>query len=140
MRRLHRRRVRSVCSLVSSACCVLCVLVCISTATAACISSADLAALVRSFCLPGALDFQHLHSDGAAAQSGRYGDVKLGTRADGSTFYHDDPEAEEAEGCSFRTCNFRDLDVSHVGVTVNFPMGANPQPGTRTSRPWLSVR
>ena len=128
MRRLHWRRVRSACSLVSSACyrCVLCVLVCISTATAACISSANPAVLVCSFCLPGALDFQHLHSDGAAAQSGRYGDVKLGTRADGSTFYHDDPEAEEAGGCSYRTCNFRDLDVSHVGVTVNFPMGATP--------------
>jgi hypothetical protein len=41
------------------------------------------------FVLPGALDFQHLHSDGAAAQSGHYKDVKLGTRADGSTFHCD---------------------------------------------------
>jgi hypothetical protein len=56
------------------------------------------------FCLPGALDFQHLHSDGAAQQDGRYGDVKLGTRADGSTFHHHDLDATEVESCTYGAC------------------------------------
>ena len=59
MRRLHWRRVRAACCFWSRQH-VLC---CDPSS-----SSADLAAWVRSFCLPGALDFQHLHSDGAAAQ------------------------------------------------------------------------
>jgi hypothetical protein len=54
------------------------------------------------FCLPGALEFQHLHSDGAAQQDGKYGDGKLGTRdADGSTFYHKDVDAPEIDGCTY---------------------------------------
>ena len=77
------------------------------------------------FVLPGATDFQHLHSvsaplllpasfgkpsraraatlgwgqDGSAPQDGKYRDVKLGRRADGSTFWGD-LDMDEAEGCS----------------------------------------
>ena len=64
------------------------------------------------FALPGALNFQHLHSDGAAAQSGQYKDVKLATRAaDGSTFWCE-LGAQELPGCSYRVVNYRDLPVS----------------------------
>mgnify|MGYP002631563647 CR=1 FL=1 len=57
------------------------------------------------FTLPGALDFQHLHSDGAAPQDGHYSDVKRGTRvADGSTFHHHDLDAPEADDCTYGAC------------------------------------
>ena len=53
--------------------------------------------------LPGALDFQHLHSDGGAGQEAKYRDVKLGTRPDGSTFWvelskEEDPRCTYAYG------------------------------------------
>eukprot|EP01043_Picozoa_sp_COSAG02_P000187 COSAG02_NODE_3_length_74588_cov_108.368430_26_plen_364_part_00 len=61
------------------------------------------------FCLPGALDFQHLHSDGAAQQDGRYGDVKLGVRADGSMFHHHNLDAPEVDGCTYGACGSPNL-------------------------------
>jgi hypothetical protein len=73
------------------------------------------------FVLPGATEFQHLHSDGAARQDGMYRDVKLGTRTDGSTHWIE-LHGNEADATNYRVVNYRELPVSHIGVTVNFPM------------------
>ena len=89
------------------------------------------------FCLPGATEFQHLHSDGAAPQGGQYRDVNLCTREDGTTFWRELGQAglqEEQQHESRATCravNLRDIPIGHFGVTVNFPMelGANSHGG-----------
>ena len=81
------------------------------------------------FVLPGALDFQHLHSDGGRGQKGEYPDVKLGTRADGSTFWQA-LDVEEDPACTYRVVNQRELPASHLNLTVNWPMevgGEDPQ-------------
>lgn len=185
------------------------------------------------FTLPGALDFQHLHSDGVSdnpnfGQAATYRDVKVGTRPDGSTFWQELPEyytvskpvlkldqqankqpagqladapPPEVSKTSFaiqtwltptrtparcipyisrrllsphssalsttraastfhvrkklrglvvqdprftyRVVNYRELPVSHVGVTVNYPMevgGANPQGQTAFNGATRQVR
>lgn len=191
------------------------------------------------FTLPGALDFQHLHSDGVSdnpnfGQAATYRDVKVGTRPDGSTFWQELPEYYTAskpvlkldqqankqpagrladappaevskigytfkpwliparciprvhrDDCSapiaprsellvlplhswararilksccmhatgglvvqdprftYRVVNYRELPVSHVGVTVNYPMevgGANPQGQTAFNGATRQVR
>jgi hypothetical protein len=81
------------------------------------------------FVLPGALDFQHLHSDGSGEQHGKYRDVLLGTRPNGSKF-RQGLDVPKAPGCTYEVVNERDLPIKMLGVTVNFPMevgGKDPQ-------------
>lgn len=97
------------------------------------------------FTLPGALDFQHLHSDGAGDQEGTFRDVKLGTRPDGSTFWVELPQSWDKQAnrpkedgddpsCTYRVVNYRELPISHLGVTVNFPMEVGGEdPGGQTA-------
>ena len=56
------------------------------------------------FVLPGALDFQHLHSDGSGEQHGKYRDVLLGTRPNGSKF-RQGLDVPKAPGCTYEVVN-----------------------------------
>ena len=74
------------------------------------------------FNTPGSVEYQHLHSDGGGA-NGRYPDVKLEYRNDGSRYKvatGDDDIASHEDNPEYRyqVVNMRDLPVREARVTA----------------------